>query len=181
MKFKMLLNEQNTIRFYRELFIHEFSVIPSGITQDEVISCGTNQSFTDFTYEFKGMTEKSETLNKVISQCHEKFAEFLHESLDREMRLQLESHSYEIKDLLIQALFEEEKQQEKMTFSLLAGNDSLRNLTEMEKRDLTMIASRIKQKPHLKPLYDKCEEITVKFIKYNHKVKKRKLKGKKPK
>ncbi len=181
MKFKMLIGEQNTIRFYRELFVNEFSVIPDGITQDEVISCGTNQSFTDFTYEFKGMTEKSETLNKVISQCHEKFAEFLHESLDREMRLQLESHSYEIKDLLIQALFEEEKQQEKMTFSLLAGNDSLRNLTEMEKRDLTMIAARIKQKPHLKPLYDKCEEITVKFIKYNHKVKKRKLKGKKPK
>lgn len=30
MKFKMLLNEQNTIRFYRELFIHEFSVIPTG-------------------------------------------------------------------------------------------------------------------------------------------------------
>ncbi|EGR0405574.1 TPA: hypothetical protein N2952_002083 [Vibrio parahaemolyticus] len=181
MKFKMLLNEQNTIRFYRELFIHEFSVIPSGITQDEVISCGTNQSLNDFTYEFKGMTEKSETLNKVISKCHDKFAEFLHESLDRQMRLQLESHSYEIKDLLIQALYEEEKEQEKMTFSLLAGNDSLRNLTEMEKRDLTMLAARIKQKPHLKALYEKCEEITVKFIKYNHKVKKRKLKGKKPK
>ncbi|MEZ9375458.1 hypothetical protein AB4235_22785 [Vibrio cyclitrophicus] len=181
MKFKMLLNEQNTIRFYRELFISEFSVIPDGITQDEVISCGTNQSFTDFKYEFKGLSEKSETLNKVIAKCHDKFAEFLHESLDREMRLQLESHSYEIKDLLIQALYEEEKQQEKMTFSLLDGNDSLRNLTEMEKRDLTMVAARIKQKPHLKPLYDKCEEITIKFIKYNHKVKKRKLKGKKPK
>ncbi|HHY0496349.1 TPA: hypothetical protein ACVU4J_003300 [Vibrio parahaemolyticus] len=181
MKFKMLIGEQNTIRFYRELFISEFSVIPSGITQDKVISCGTNQSFTDFEFEFKGLSEKSETLNKVISKCHDKFAEFLHESLDREMRLQLESHSYEIKDLLIQALYEEEKQQEKMTFSLVDGNDSLRNLTEMEKRDLTMIASRIKQKPHLKPLYDKCEEITVKFIKYNHKVKKRKLKGKKPK
>ncbi|HGF5003871.1 TPA: hypothetical protein ACF334_004233 [Vibrio parahaemolyticus] len=181
MKFKMLLNEQNTIRFYRELFVNEFSVIPDGITQDEVISCGTNQSFNDFTYEFKGMTEKSETLNKVISKCHDKFADFLHDSLDREMRLQLESHSYEIKDLLIQALFEEEKHQKSMTFSLLAGNDSLRNLTEMEKRDLTMLAARIKQKPHLKALYDKCEEITVKFIKYNHKVKKRKLKGKKPK
>ncbi|WP_180795216.1 hypothetical protein, partial [Vibrio parahaemolyticus] len=99
----------------------------------------------------------------------------------REMRLQLESHSYEIKDLLIQALYEEEKQQEKMTFSLLDGNDTLRNLTEMEKRDLTMIAARIKQKPHLKPLYDKCEEITVKFIKYNHKVKGRKSKIGKPK
>lgn len=177
----MLLNEQNTIRFYRELFISEFSVIPNGITQDEVNECGTNQSLNDFTYEFKGISEKSETLNKVIAKCHDKFAEFLHESLDREMRLQLESHSYEIKDLLIQALFEEEKQQEKMTFSLLAGNDSLRNLTVMEKRDLTMIAARIKQKPHLKTLYEKCEEITVKFIKYNHKVKKRKLKGKKPK
>ncbi|EMI4512833.1 hypothetical protein [Vibrio vulnificus] len=181
MKFKMLLNEQNTIRFYRELFVNEYSVIPDGITRNEINECGTNQSFTDFEFEFKGISEKSETLNKVISQCHDKFADFLHESLDREMRLQLESHSYEIKDLLIQALFEEEKQQEKMTFSLLAGNDSLRNLTEMEKRDLTMIAARIKQKPHLKPLYDKCEEITVKFIKYNHKVKKRKLKGKKPK
>lgn len=177
----MLLNEQNTIRFYRELFVNEFSVIPDGITQDEVISCGTNQSFTDFEFEFKGLSEKSEALNKVISQCHDKFAEFLHESLDREMRLQLESHSYEIKDLLIQALYEEEKHQKSMTFSLIEGNDSLRNLTEMEKRDLTMIAARIKQKPHLKPLYDKCEEITVKFIKYNHKVKKRKLKGKKPK
>uniref|UniRef100_UPI000A44C119 hypothetical protein n=1 Tax=Vibrio harveyi TaxID=669 RepID=UPI000A44C119 len=121
------------------------------------------------------------TLNKVISQCHEKFAEFLHESLDREMRLQLESHSYEIKDLLIQALYEEEKEQEKMTFSLVDGNSDIRALTEMEKRDLTMIAARVKKKPHLKPLYDKCEEITVKFIKYNHKVKKRKLKGKKPK
>ena len=181
MKFKMLIGEQNTIRFYRELFISEFSVIPSGITQDEVISCGTNQSFTDFEFEFKGLSEKSETLNKVISQCHDKFAEFLHDSLDREMRLQLESHSYEIKDLLIQALYEEEKNQEKMTFSLVDGNRELRGLTEMEKRDLTMIAARIKQKPHLKPLYDKCEEITVKFIKYNHKVKKRKLKGKKPK
>ncbi|ENQ8646679.1 hypothetical protein ACEQ8A_000283 [Vibrio fluvialis] len=181
MKFKMLLNEQNTIRFYRELFISEFSVIPDGITQNKIIECGTNQSLNDFTYSFKGMTEKSETLNKVISQCHDKFAVFLNESLDREMRLQLESHSYEIKDLLIQALYEEEKQQEKMTFSLVDGNRELRGLTEMEKRDLTMIASRIKQKPHLKPLYDKCEEITVKFIKYNHKVKKRKLKGKKPK
>ena len=156
-------------------------MIPSGITQDEVISCGTNQSFTDFEFEFKGLSEKSETLNKVISQCHDKFAEFLHDSLDREMRLQLESHSYEIKDLLIQALYEEEKNQEKMTFSLVDGNRELRGLTEIEKRDLTMIAARIKQKPHLKPLYDKCEEITVKFIKYNHKVKKRKLKGKKPK
>ncbi|HHC7200565.1 TPA: hypothetical protein ACN4AY_003471 [Vibrio parahaemolyticus] len=175
------MNEQNTIKFYNELFISEFSVIPSVITQDEVNDCGTNQSFTDFTYEFKGMTEKSETLNKVISKCHDKFADFLHESLDREMRLQLESHSYEIKDLLIQALYEEEKNQEKMTFSLVDGNRELRGLTEIEKRDLTMIASRIKQKPHLKPLYDKCEEITVKFIKYNHKVKKRKLKGKKPK
>ncbi|MBM5391753.1 hypothetical protein J7911_22675 [Vibrio parahaemolyticus] len=181
MKFKMLLNEQNTIRFYRELFVNEFSVIPDGITQDEVISCGTNQSFNDFTYEFKGMTEKSETLNKVISKCHDKFADFLHDSLDREMRLQLESHSYEIKDLLIQALFEEEKHQKSMTFSLLDGNSDIRALTEMEKRDLTMLAARIKQKPHLKALYDKCEEITVKFIKYNHKVKKRKLKGKKPK
>ncbi|HAS6043164.1 TPA: hypothetical protein I7115_06570 [Vibrio vulnificus] len=181
MKFKMLLNEQNTIRFYRELFVNEYSVIPDGITRNEINECGTNQSFTDFEFEFKGISEKSETLNKVISQCHDKFADFLHESLDREMRLQLESHSYEIKDLLIQALFEEEKQQEKMTFSLLAGNDSLRNLTEMEKRDLTMLAARVKQKQHLKPLYDKCEEITVKFIKYNHKVKKRKLKGKKPK
>ncbi|HHG3558012.1 TPA: hypothetical protein ACPV0I_000086 [Vibrio parahaemolyticus] len=181
MKFKMLLNEQNTIRFYRELFISEFSVIPDGITQNEINECGTNQCLTDFTYEFKGVTEKSETLNKVISKCHDKFADFLNESLDREMRLQLESHSYEIKDLLIQALYEEEKNQEKMTFSLVDGNRELRGLTEMEKRDLTMIASRIKQKPHLKPLYDKCEEITVKFIKYNHKVKKRKLKGKKPK
>ncbi|EGR0590022.1 hypothetical protein D6L40_24680 [Vibrio alginolyticus] len=181
MKFKMLLNEQNTIRFYRELFVNEFSVIPDGITQDEVISCGTNQSFNDFTYEFKGMTEKSETLNKVISKCHDKFADFLHDSLDREMRLQLESHSYEIKDLLIQALFEEEKHQKSMTFSLLDGNSDIRALTVMEKRDLTMLAARIKQKPHLKALYDKCEEITVKFIKYNHKVKKRKLKGKKPK
>lgn len=177
----MLLNEQNTIRFYRELFISEFSVIPDGITQNEIIECGTNQSFTDFEYEFKGLSEKSETLNKVISQCHDKFAEFLHDSLDREMRLQLESHSYEVKDLLIQALYEEEKQQDKMTFSLVDGNSDIRALTEMEKRDLTMIAARIKQKPHLKPLYDKCEEITVKFIKYNHKVKKRKLKGKKPK
>lgn len=177
----MLLNEQNTIRFYRELFVNEFSVIPDGITQDEVISCGTNQSFNDFTYEFKGMTEKSETLNKVISKCHDKFADFLHDSLDREMRLQLESHSYEIKDLLIQALFEEEKHQKSMTFSLLDGNSDIRALTVMEKRDLTMLAARIKQKPHLKALYDKCEEITVKFIKYNHKVKKRKLKGKKPK
>ncbi|MEK2288708.1 hypothetical protein [Vibrio parahaemolyticus] len=181
MKFKMLLNEQNTIRFYRELFISEFSVIPDGITQNEIIECGTNQSLNDFTYSFKGMTEKSETLNKVISQCHDKFAVFLNESLDREMRLQLESHSYEIKDLLIQALYEEEKQQEKMTFSLVDGNSNIRALTEMEKRDLTMIVSRIKQKPHLKALYDKCEEVTVKFIKYNHKVKKRKLKGKKPK
>ncbi|MCR9573827.1 hypothetical protein NB501_00020 [Vibrio alginolyticus] len=181
MKFKMLLNEQNTIRFYRELFISEFSVIPDGITQDSISDCGTNQNLNDFTYEFKGISEKSETLNRVISQCHDKFAEFLHESLDREMRLQLESHSYEIKDLLIQALFEEEKQQEKMTFSLVDGNSDIRALTEMEKRDLTMIAARVKQKPHLKPLYDKCEEITVKFIKYNHKVKKRKLKGKKPK
>ncbi|PWY29187.1 hypothetical protein [Vibrio vulnificus] len=181
MKFKMLLNEQNTIRFYRELFISEFSVIPSGITQDEMISCGTNQSFTDFEFEFKGLSEKSETLNKVISKCHDKFADFLHESLDREMRLQLESHSYEIKDLLIQALYQEEKHQKKMTFSLVDGNSDIRALTEMEKRDLTMIASRIKQKPHLKALYEKCEEITVKFIKYNHKVKKRKLKGKKPK
>ncbi len=181
MKFKMLLNEQNTIRFYRELFIHEFSVIPSGITQDEINECGTNQSFTDFEFEFKGLTEKSETLNKVISKCHDKFAVFLNESLDREMRLQLESHSYDIKDLLIQALYEEEKQQDKMTFSLLDGNSDIRALTEMEKRDLTMLTARIKQKPHLKPLYDKCEEITVKFIKYNHKVKKRKLKGKKPK
>ncbi len=177
----MLLNEQNTIRFYRELFISEFSVIPSGITQDEMISCGTNQSFTDFEFEFKGLSEKSETLNKVISKCHDKFADFLHESLDREMRLQLESHSYEIKDLLIQALYQEEKHQKKMTFSLVDGNSDIRALTEMEKRDLTMIASRIKQKPHLKALYEKCEEITVKFIKYNHKVKKRKLKGKKPK
>ncbi len=181
MKFKMLLNEQNTIRFYRELFVNEYSVIPDGITRNEINECGTNQSFTDFEFEFKGISEKSETLNKVISQCHDKFADFLHESLDREMRLQLESHSYEIKDLLIQALFEEEKQQEKMTFSLLDGNSKLRGLTEMEKRDLTMIAARIKQKPHLKALYEKCEEITVKFIKYNHKVKKRKLKGKKPK
>lgn len=177
----MLLNEQNTIRFYRDLFISEFSVIPDGITQNEINECGTNQSLNNFTYEFKGMTEKSETLNKVISQCHDKFAVFLNESLDREMRLQLESHSYEIKDLLIQALFEEEKHQKSMTFSLVDGNYSLRNLTEMEKRDLTMIAARVKQKPHLKELYDKCEEITVKFIKYNHKVKKRKLKGKKPK
>lgn len=181
MKFKMLIGEQNTIRFYRDLFISEFSVVPNGITQNEVIDCGTNQSLTDFTYEFKGMTEKSETLNKVISKCHDKFAVFLNESLDREMRLQLESHSYEIKDLLIQALYEEEKHQKSMTFSLVDGNDSLRNLTEMEKRDLTMLAARIKQKPHLKTLYEKCEEITVKFIKYNHKVKKRKLKGKKPK
>ncbi|MBE4004623.1 hypothetical protein HJ134_03045 [Vibrio parahaemolyticus] len=181
MKFKMLLNEQNTIRFYRELFVNEYSVIPDGITRNEINECGTNQSLNDFTYSFKGMTEKSETLNKVISQCHDKFAVFLNESLDREMRLQLESHSYEIKDLLIQALYEEEKQQEKMTFSLLDGNSKLRGLTEMEKRDLTMIAARIKQKPHLKALYEKCEEITVKFIKYNHKVKKRKLKGKKPK
>ncbi|EHU5001497.1 hypothetical protein KY912_000196 [Vibrio vulnificus] len=175
------MNEQNTIKFYNELFISEFSVIPSVITQDSISDCGTNQSLNDFTYEFKGLSEKSETLNKVISKCHDKFAVFLSDSLDREMRLQLESHSYEIKDLLIQDLFEEEKQQKSMTFSLIEGNDSLRNLTEMEKRDLTMIASRIKQKPHLKPLYDKCEEITVKFIKYNHKVKKRKLKGKKPK
>jgi hypothetical protein len=181
MKFKMLIGEQNTIRFYRELFTHEFSVIPSGITQNEVNDCGTNQSFTDFEFEFKGLSEKSETLNKVISQCHDKFAVFLHENLDREMRLQLESHSYEVKDLLIQALYEEEKQQKKMTFSLVDGNSEIRALTEMEKRDLTMIAARIKQKPHLKPLYEKCEEITVKFIKYNHKVKKRKLKGKKPK
>ncbi|HCH0088992.1 TPA: hypothetical protein NKB29_004643 [Vibrio parahaemolyticus] len=175
------MNEQNTIKFYNELFISEFSVIPSGITQDEVNDCGTNQSFTDFTYEFKGISEKSETLNKVIAKCHDKFAEFLQDSLDREMRLQLESHSYEIKDLLIQALYEEEKHQKSMTFSLVDGNSDIRALTEMEKRDLTMIAARIKQKPHLKPLYDKCEEITVKFIKYNHKVKKRKLKGKKPK
>ncbi|EGQ9152937.1 hypothetical protein GCS58_25235 [Vibrio parahaemolyticus] len=175
------MNEQNTIKFYHELFISEFSVIPDGITQDEVNDCGTNQSFTDFKYEFKGLSEKSETLNKVIAKCHDKFAEFLHDSLDREMRLQLESHSYEVKDLLIQALYEEEKQQDKMTFSLVDGNSDIRALTEMEKRDLTMIAARIKQKPHLKPLYDKCEEITVKFIKYNHKVKKRKLKGKKPK
>ncbi|EGR1579585.1 hypothetical protein D0D70_24560 [Vibrio parahaemolyticus] len=181
MKFKMILNEQNTIRFYRELFVNEFSVIPDGITRNEINECGTNQSFTDFEFEFKGISEKSETLNKVISQCHDKFADFLHESLDREMRLQLESHSYQIKDLLIQALYEEEKQQDKMTFSLLDGNSDIRALTEMEKRDLTMIAARVKQKPHLKPLYDKCEEITVKFIKYNHKVKKRKLKGKKPK
>lgn len=181
MKFKMLLNEQNTIRFYRELFVNEFSVIPDGITQNEIIECGTNQSLNDFTYSFKGMTEKSETLNKVISKCHDKFAVFLNESLDREMRLQLESHSYEIKGLLIQALYDEEKQQKSMTFSLVDGNSDIRALTEMEKRDLTMIAARVKQKPHLKPLYDKCEEITVKFIKYNHKVKKRKLKGKKPK
>ncbi|HHX8576422.1 TPA: hypothetical protein ACVO35_004984 [Vibrio alginolyticus] len=175
------MNEQNTIKFYNELFIFEFSVIPSRITQDEVNDCGTNQSLNDFTYSFKGMTEKSETLNEVISQCHDKFADFLHESLDREMRLQLESHSYEIKDLLIQSLYEEEKQQEKMTFSLVDGNDSLRNLTEMEKRDLTMLAARVKQKTHLKPLYDKCEEITVKFIEYNHKVKGRKPKIGKPK
>ncbi|EII5836675.1 hypothetical protein LHP19_004837, partial [Vibrio parahaemolyticus] len=159
----------------------EFSVIPDGITQDEVISCGTNQSFTDFKYEFKGLTEKSETLNKVIAKCHDKFAEFLHESLDREMRLQLESHSYEIKDLLIQALYEEEKHQKSMTFSLVVGNSDIRALTEMEKRDLTMIAARIKQKPHLKPLYEKCEEITVKFVEYNHKVKGRKPKIGKPK
>ncbi|HCH1566600.1 TPA: hypothetical protein ACPVYA_002279 [Vibrio parahaemolyticus] len=175
------MNEQNTIKFYHELFISEFSVIPDGITQDEVISCGTNQSFTDFKYEFKGLTEKSETLNKVIAKCHDKFAEFLHESLDREMRLQLESHSYEIKDLLIQALYEEEKHQKSMTFSLVVGNSDIRALTEMEKRDLTMIAARVKQKPHLKPLYDKCEEITIKFIKYNHKVKGRKSKIGKPK
>ncbi|MGM5881530.1 hypothetical protein ABK995_02440 [Vibrio parahaemolyticus] len=175
------MNEQNTIKFYNELFIFEFSVIPSGITQDEVNDCGTNQSFTDFKYEFKGLSEKSETLNKVIAKCHNKFAKFLHESLDREMRLQLESHSYEIKDLLIQALYEEEKQQQNMTFSLIEGNDSLRNLTEMEKRDLTILSARIKQKPHLKPLYDKCEEITVKFVKYNHKVKGRKSKISKPK
>ncbi|KYN24883.1 hypothetical protein AUQ44_03375 [Vibrio cidicii] len=175
------MNEQNTIKFYNELFISEFSVIPSVITQDEVNDCGTNQSFTDFTYEFKGISEKSETLNKVIAKCHDKFAEFLQDGLDREMRLQLESHSYEIKDLLIQALYEEEKHQKSMTFSLVDGNSDIRALTEMEKRDLTMIAVRVKQKPHLKPLYDKCEEITVKFIKYNHKVKKRKLKGKKPK
>ncbi|EGV2732674.1 hypothetical protein [Vibrio parahaemolyticus] len=175
------MNEQNTIKFYHELFISEFSVIPDGITQDEVISCGTNQSFTDFKYEFKGLTEKSETLNKVIAKCHDKFAEFLHESLDREMRLQLESHSYEIKDLLIQALYEEEKHQKSMTFSLVVGNSDIRALTEMEKRDLTMIAARIKQKPHLKPLYEKCEEITVKFVEYNHKVKGRKPKIGKPK
>lgn len=177
----MLLNEQNTIRFYRELFIHEFSVIPSGITQDSISDCGTNQNLNDFTFEFKGMTEKSETLNKVISKCHDKFAEFLHESLDREMRLQLESHSYEIKDLLIQALYEEEKHQKSMTFSLVDGNSDIRALTEMEKRDLTMIAARVKQKPHFKTLYDKCEEITVKFIEYNHKVKGRKPKIGKPK
>ncbi|MGR5274959.1 hypothetical protein ACPV4S_24230, partial [Vibrio alginolyticus] len=122
MKFKMLLNEQNTIRFYRELFISEFSVIPDGITQNDINECGTNQSLTDFTYEFKGISEKSETLNKVIAKCHDKFAEFLHDSLDREMRLQLESHSYEIKDLLIQALYEEEKEQKSMTFSLVDGN-----------------------------------------------------------
>lgn len=175
------MNEQNTIKFYHELFISEFSVIPDGITQDEVNDCGTNQSFTDFKYEFKGLSEKSETLNKVIAECHDKFAVFLNESLDREMRLQLESHSYEIKDLLIQALYEEEKQQKSMTFSLLAGNDSLRNLTEMEKRDLTMLSARVKQKPHLKSLYDKCEEITVKFIEYKHKVKGRKSKIGKPK
>ncbi len=175
------MNEQNTIKFYNELFIFEFSVIPSGITQDSISDCGTNQSLNDFTYEFKGLSEKSETLNKVIEKCHNKFAKFLHESLDREMRLQLESHSYEIKDLLIQALYEEEKQQQNMTFSLVDGNDSLRNLTEMEKRDLNMIAARVKQKPHLKALFDKCEEITVKFIKYNHKVKGRKPKIGKPK
>ncbi|EGR0888946.1 hypothetical protein EOU75_25430, partial [Vibrio parahaemolyticus] len=153
----------------------------SGITQDSISDCGTNQSLNDFTYEFKGLSEKSETLNKVIAKCHDKFAVFLNENLDREMRLQLESQSYEIKDLLIQALYEEEKQQKSMTFSLLAGNDSLRNLTEMEKRDLTMLAARVKQKTHLKPLYDKCEEITVKFIEYNHKVKGRKPKIGKPK
>ncbi|EGR0534291.1 hypothetical protein E4J49_25145 [Vibrio parahaemolyticus] len=175
------MNEQNTIKFYNELFIFEFSVIPSGITQDSISDCGTNQSLNDFTYEFKGLSEKSETLNKVIAKCHDKFAVFLNENLDREMRLQLESQSYEIKDLLIQALYEEEKQQKSMTFSLLAGNDSLRNLTEMEKRDLTMLAARVKQKTHLKPLYDKCEEITVKFIEYNHKVKGRKPKIGKPK
>ncbi|HHC7296811.1 TPA: hypothetical protein ACN31Q_005183 [Vibrio campbellii] len=175
------MNEQNTIKFYNELFIFEFSVIPSGITQNEINECGTNQSLTDFTYEFKGLSEKSETLNKVIAKCHDKFAEFLHESLDREMRLQLESHSYEIKDLLIQALYEEEKHQKSMTFSLVVGNSDIRALTEMEKRDLTMIAARIKQKPHLKALFDKCEEITVKFIKYNHKVKGRKPKIGKPK
>ncbi|HHG3387274.1 TPA: hypothetical protein ACPVYU_001544 [Vibrio parahaemolyticus] len=175
------MNEQNTIKFYNELFIFEFSVIPDGITQNEINECGTNQSLNDFTYEFKGLSEKSETLNKVIAKCHDKFAEFLHESLDREMRLQLESHSYEIKDLLIQALYEEEKHQKSMTFSLVVGNSDIRALTEMEKRDLTMIAARIKQKPHLKPLYEKCEEITVKFVEYNHKVKGRKPKMGKPK
>ncbi|EIE1194843.1 hypothetical protein LCX57_000637 [Vibrio parahaemolyticus] len=175
------MNEQNTIKFYNELFIFEFSVIPDGITQNEINECGTNQSLNDFTYEFKGLSEKSETLNKVIAKCHDKFAEFLHESLDREMRLQLESHSYEIKDLLIQALYEEEKHQKSMTFSLVVGNSDIRALTEMEKRDLTMIAARIKQKPHLKPLYEKCEEITVKFVEYNHKVKGRKPKIGKPK
>lgn len=181
MKYKLELEAENTMRFYRTLFTETFHVIPDDI---EVYQIGKNSGdlkYIDFEYNFKGMSKQSDVLNKSISKCNDKLANFLRDAFDREMRLQLEAHSIEIKDLLIQALHVESKLHKELSFSLVDGTNNERDLTELEKRDLRKVISRINKKEHLKNLSDKCEDVVVKFLNHRHKVKKRKLKGKKPK
>ncbi|EKN4567811.1 hypothetical protein PXQ59_002169 [Vibrio parahaemolyticus] len=173
--------ELSTVRVYKNLFLEVYHVIPSGIAVNDITSCDNNNErkpFNDFEFDFKGLNENSELLNDVIKRCNDKFAALLKKADNRDMRLQLESHSIEIKNLLIKALFEEEKlQSTKLSFSLLDGNvEDPKSLTELERHDLHKIAKRIQRKPHLIPLYKKCEEVVEHFMDYKHKVKKRKRK-----
>lgn len=181
MKYKLEIKEENTMRFYRTLFVNNFTVIPDDFELHKIMQEKKELPFVDFEYDFKGLSDKSEILNAAITECHDKLGEFIKDITGRDIRIQLEAHSIEIKDLLIKTLYEESKLQDDISFTLVDGHGKNRNLTDLERLDFKMVASRIRQKPHLEKLMAKCQDVVVRYFNYPQKIKKKKRKMGKPK
>ncbi|EOV0920146.1 hypothetical protein ACOLNO_002956 [Vibrio parahaemolyticus] len=161
--------EYKTISFFAPIFTTVYET-----------PCNYN-SLLEFKNEIKQLENLKLSIRKALIETGKDLNVFIDKSCQRQMGGEIQTRLIKLGNSVIECLYLESEQQKKFKFSFVDGVGGNRNLTKQELKNADQILYRIKSKPHVYELFLECVEILDELILFRHKIKRRKLKGKKPK
>ncbi|EMI4513184.1 hypothetical protein V6560_000673 [Vibrio parahaemolyticus] len=162
-------SQQATLSFFHHLFLEKFDSPKHYNTYDGFIA------------ELKQSDSFQTALSQALTACANDLTVFIDETCNREMSDEIHSRLMQLQKPVILTLYKESLIRRSYKLCLINAVYDQRDLTEIELNDVKQLLIRINEKEYVLELFELCVRIVEELVEFKHKVKRKKLKGKKPK
>ncbi|MEZ9619579.1 hypothetical protein AB4264_24105 [Vibrio sp. 10N.261.55.B8] len=162
-------SQQATLSFFYHLFLEKFDSPQHYNTYDGFIA------------ELKQSGSFQAALSQALTASANDLTVFIDETCYREMSDEIHSRLMQLQKPVILTLYKESLIRRSYKLCMINAVYEQRDLTKIEKNDVKQLLIRINEKPHVLELFEMCVKIVEELVEFKRKVKKIKLKGKKPK